>query len=83
MTFSSITEFVSSMNQVYTETLNSRNIKVENPSKNDILGFVNDEITLRRIEKKISKYLLLSYFYLKMRVLFWESRNPLYLIQNA
>ena len=33
--------------------------------------------------KKISKYLLLSYFYLKTRVLFSELRNPLYLIQNA
>ena len=32
--------------------LNSRSLKVENPSKNDILGFVNDRIILRRIEKK-------------------------------
>ena len=32
--------------------LNSRNLKVENPSQNDILGFVNDKIMLRQIEKK-------------------------------
>ena len=38
-------------NQVYTETLNSRNLKAENACQNDIMGFVNDEIMLRRIEK--------------------------------
>ena len=45
--------FFSKKYQVYTETLNSRNLKVENPSQNDILGFVNDEIMLRQIEKNI------------------------------
>ena len=39
-------------NQVYRETLISRNQKVENASQYDIMGFVNDEIMLRRIEKK-------------------------------
>ena len=37
---------------VYTETLNSRNLKVENPFQNDVLGFVNDKIMLRQIEEK-------------------------------
>ena len=37
--------------QVYTETLNSTNIKAENASENDIMGFVNDKIMLFRIKK--------------------------------
>ena len=40
-----------SLNQVYTETLNSGNLKAENASQNDIMGFVNDEKMLHRIEK--------------------------------
>ena len=48
--------------QVYTETLNSGNLKAENASQNDIMGFVNDEIMLSRIQISLSKSLGLSFF---------------------
>ena len=39
--------------QVYAETLNSRNLKAEKASQNDIMGFVNVKIMFRRLEKQM------------------------------
>ena len=60
--------------QVYTETLNSRNLNVEKTSQNDIMGFVNDKIMFRQLENRwseMSKCLFLSFLVKNASFIYW------------